>query len=132
MPISVSVVGRICRDAEVNAGGANGQFVKFAIVTQRPYKNAAGERDADFWDVSCFVRNDDKSGQIDRMVPQLTKGTFVGVVGSQMEQDRWEDQDGNKRSKVVIKLFNLWSVSTPPPPRDSREKITGDDEDVPF
>jgi single-strand DNA-binding protein len=92
----VVLIGRLTRDAELKQT-ANGQAVcKFSIAVNRRRKNGdQWEDEANFFDVVVWGR------QGESLYQYLLKGKMVGVDG-ELRQDRWQQQDGQNRSKVEI------------------------------
>ena len=92
----VVLIGRLTRDAELKQT-ANGQAVcKFSIAVNRRKKNGdQWEDEANFFDVVVWGRQGESLNQY------LVKGKMVGVDG-ELKQDRWQQPDGQNRSKVEI------------------------------
>jgi single-strand DNA-binding protein len=92
----VVLIGRLTRDAELKIT-ANGQAVcKFSIAVNRRRKNGdQWEDEANFFDIVVWGRQGESLSQY------LVKGKMVGVDG-ELRQDRWQQQDGQNRSKVEI------------------------------
>jgi single-strand DNA-binding protein len=97
----VVLIGRLVKDAELKQT-ANGQAVcKFSIAVNRRRKNGdQWEDEANFFDVVVWGR------QGESLYQYLLKGKMVGVDG-ELRQDRWQQQDGQNRSKVEIIANNL-------------------------
>lgn len=93
---TVTLVGNLVRDAELSYTTSGHPVVKFAIATNRRRKRGDEWVDeASFFDVKSFGK------QGAAIAPHLLKGQKVGVSG-ELQQERWEAQDGSKRSKVVV------------------------------
>lgn len=93
---SVTIIGRLTRDAEQRFTASGISNVNFSIAVNRSVKKGDEWTDeASFFDVSLWG----KIGEI--IVQYLTKGKQIAVVGS-LRQDRWTDKEGANRSKVVI------------------------------
>ncbi len=92
----VVLVGRLTRDAEQSYTQNGYALLKFSIAVNRRRKQGDQWVDeANFFDVTSFGR------QGEAIASYMTKGRQVAVEG-QLRQDRWEAQDGSKRSKVYI------------------------------
>ncbi|MCG8452352.1 MAG: single-stranded DNA-binding protein [Spirochaetales bacterium] len=92
----VVMVGRLTRDAEQSYTQSGFALLKFSIAVNRRRKQGDQWVDeANFFDVTSFGR------QGEAIAAYLTKGRQVAVEG-QLRQDRWEAQDGTRRSKVYI------------------------------
>jgi single-strand DNA-binding protein len=92
----VVLVGRLTRDAEQSYTQSGYALLKFSIAVNRRRKQ--GEQwidEANFFDITSFGRQGEAIAQY------MTKGRQVAVEG-QLRQDRWEAQDGSKRSKVYV------------------------------
>lgn len=101
---SITIIGRLTRDAETRFSQNNTAVVSFSIAVKKDYKKEGSE--ASFFDVTLFGKSADKVSQY------LRKGTQVCVNGW-LEQSRWQDQNGNNRSKVSINTFKVQLLSSP-------------------
>lgn len=92
---SVVVSGNLTRDAELVA---NDKICVFSIACNRGY----GEYEkVNYFDIKLFG----KGASV--VIEYLTKGKHVTVTG-EMDQETWEDKEtGGKRSKIVVKTFNV-------------------------
>jgi len=96
----VVLVGRLTRDSELMYTNSGFALCKFSIAVNRRRKS--GDQwieEGNFFDISIWGRRGES------LNPYLTKGQQVAVEG-QLRQDRWE-QDGQKRSKVVVDASNI-------------------------
>lgn len=97
----VVLVGRLTRDAEQSYTQSGYALLKFSIAVNRNRKQGdQWVEEASFFDVTVFGR------QGEAIANYMTKGKQVAVEG-QLRQDRWEAQDGSKRSKVTIDANNI-------------------------
>ena len=97
----VFIVGRLTRDMELKYTSGGMAIGKFSLAVNR--KKKSGEQwvdEASFFDVACFGKTAENLSQY------MTKGKQVGVDGS-LRQDRWTDESGNTRSRVVINADNI-------------------------
>lgn len=91
--ISVVVIsGRLTRDSELKYGNSGTAILHFSVAVNDWYK---GEEKTSFFDCVLFGQYAEK------IAPKLRKGTGV-VISGKLEQDRWQDQSGQNRSKVQI------------------------------
>lgn len=92
----VILVGRLTRDAEQSYTQSGFALLKFSLAVNRNKKQGdQWTEEASFFDITLFGRRGEA------LANYLTKGKQIAVEG-QLKQDRWEAQDGSKRSKVVI------------------------------
>jgi single-strand DNA-binding protein len=97
----VTLIGRLTRDAELKYT-ANGMAVcKFSIAVNRKKKEGESWVDeASFFDVVLWGRQGEALNQY------LQKGKQIGVDG-ELRQERWEQQDGQKRSRIEVAANNI-------------------------
>jgi single-strand DNA-binding protein len=97
----VVLVGRLTRDAEQSYTPSGFALLKFGIAVNRNRKQGdQWVEEVSFFDVTVFGR------QGEAIANYMTKGKQVAVEG-QLRQDRWDAQDGSKRSKVTIDANNI-------------------------
>jgi single-strand DNA-binding protein len=94
MAVKFYGTGRVVADAEVKELKET-KIIKFTLATDRQGKSD----ETSFLD--CFLFS--KSGKIAEF---LKKGKPVFVEG-EVQQERWESKDGEKRSKIVFRVENL-------------------------
>jgi len=97
---SVTLTGRLAGDAELKSTASGQTVCRFTVAVNRSVKKGDGrENEAGFFDVNLW-------GKLGESLKQyLTKGKQVAVSG-ELRQERWE-QDGNKRSRVLIVAGNV-------------------------
>lgn len=97
---SVTIVGRLTRDAELKYTNSGSAVTSMGIAVNRSRKDGdQWVEEANFFDVSLWGRRGESLNQY------LQKGTRIAVTG-ELRQERWE-QDGQKRSRVVIHANNI-------------------------
>lgn len=97
---TVSLVGRLTRDAELRYTNSGMPICNFSIANN--YTRKSGDEwteEVSFFDVVVFGR------QGEAVSNYLKKGKQVAVQG-ELRQDRWE-QEGQRRSKVQVIASNL-------------------------
>ena len=98
---SLIIVGRLTRDAELKYTAAGQALSAFAVAVNRKVKRGdAWEEEGNFFDVVYWGRGAEAVNQY------LLKGKQIAIDGS-LKQDRWQDSEGNNRSKVVISADNV-------------------------
>ena len=103
MLLNVPGTARIVRDIEVRYTQAGSAVASTAIVNSKKWKDKnSGElmEDACFIDVVAFGQTGDFLNQ------HFKKGDILSFV-AEIQQDKWEDKDGNKRSKHSLKLTSV-------------------------
>jgi len=93
---TVAVSGRATRDPEFRTFGEDGKLVSFGIAVERSIKKD-GEWTTvpNFFDVTVF------GGYAELVDKKLRKGDLVSASG-ELRYETWENEAGEKRSKVSI------------------------------
>jgi single-strand DNA-binding protein len=93
----VNVVGNLTREPELRYTPSGAAVCKFGLAVNRSYANRNGDRveQTDFFDVTAWRELGENIAE------SLTVGSRVIVTG-RLQQDRWENDSGEKRSKVHI------------------------------
>lgn len=85
------VIGRWVRDNELRFSQSGKAVLKNTIAVSRPFK----KDETDYFDVTIF-------GKVAENTANYTgKGSLIGIEG-RMQQDKWETDAGEKRTKVGI------------------------------
>ena len=93
---SLIIEGNVVRDPVVRETQKGNLVCNFSIGSNRSYRSAKGfEHEVSFFDVEAWGKT------AEAVRDNCTKGTGVRVVGK-IKQNRWESQDGKKRSQVVV------------------------------
>ncbi|MFP4153762.1 MAG: single-stranded DNA-binding protein [Alkalispirochaeta sp.] len=97
----VVLVGRLVRDAQLKYSNNGLAICEFSIaINNRRKQGDEWVDEPNFFDVTLFGR------QGEAIQRYLTQGKQVGVDG-QLRQDRWQNQEGQNRSKVSVVANNV-------------------------
>lgn len=92
---AATIAGNLTRDAELNSSG---KVLSFGVAVNRREK----DRDSDEWgETAHFFDCKVLGNRAQPLAEILKKGTKVTVFGD-LVQERWETDDGQKRSVVRI------------------------------
>lgn len=96
---SINIIGTITRDIELKFLPSGQCLGNFSIAVNQDYKNKDGVKveKVSFFNVSVFGK------QAETVNNFFKKGSRIGIMG-ELNQERWEAQDGTKRDRVVISL----------------------------
>jgi single-strand DNA-binding protein len=97
----VVLLGNLTRDPELSSTKGGTPVCNFTIAHNRRFRQ--GEEfvsEATFVDISIF------GPQAETFVNRHHKGSPCFIEG-QLRQDRWEDQDGNNRTKLYV-VADTW------------------------
>lgn len=95
---TVTIVGNVTRDPELRFTPNGAAVATFGVAwnrrSQNPRTNEVDEQ-VSFFDVTCWRQ------LAENVAESISKGTRVVIYG-RLEQRSWENQDGERRSKVEI------------------------------
>ena len=94
-------IGRITKDLEKETTPSGVSKLKFTIAVEDDYKPKDGDRKTSFIDCVAWRHT------ADFLEKYSGKGRNICVVGK-LDQNKWEDKDGNKRSKLEVQVDNVY------------------------
>jgi len=113
-------IGNLTRDPEMKYTGAGVPYTKFTVAI------SASKKDGDPLFLDCTVWEK----QAESVAEYLRKGSKCAVQG-EIRMDRWEDQEGNKRTKWFCNARNVEFLDPPSRrPEPTPEPVA--EEDLPF
>lgn len=129
----VILIGNLTKDPELSETSSGVAFCKFGIAVNRPFANADGDRETDFFNITTW------RGLAEICAKYLAKGKKVCVIGS-IQNRSYEDKDGNKRTATdivasEIEFLSARSDDEEKPGKKGEEKPKlepCDDDDLPF
>lgn len=93
---SILIEGNLTKDPELKATPKGTSVCSFSVASNRFYKqDQEYQKEVSFFDVETWAKLAESCAEY------LEKGRGVRVVG-RLKQDRWQDAEGNPRSKVKI------------------------------
>lgn len=96
MDNAVTLTGNVTRDPELKFTASGASVASFGLAVSRKWrKDDDWHEQTSFFDVTCW------SQMAENVCQSITKGTRVMVVG-RLEQQSWENDNGEKRSKVAV------------------------------
>ena len=112
---SVSINGRLVREAILSYSNGGTAILKFSIAVNRSVKKGdKWEDEASFFDCVMF------SKMAESVNKYLEKGKQVSIIG-ELKQERWE-KDGKQNSKVVIVVEKLQLLGSKDEQKQSYQK----------
>ena len=105
----VLLIGRLTRDPELRYTQGGTEVAEFGLAMNRNYTTSSGEKreESTFVDVIVWQR------KAEVICEYMSKGRTIFVEG-RLELDRWETQDGQKRSKLRVVADNFQFLGGPP------------------
>ncbi len=98
MDNTVTLVGNVTRDPELRYTPSGQAVATFGLAVNRRWQNRQTndwEEQTSFFDVKCWAQMAENVGE------SVQKGARV-VVSGRLEQRSWENDNGDKRSKVEV------------------------------
>jgi single-strand DNA-binding protein len=95
---NVNIVGNLTRDPELRFTPSGQATASFGVAVNRRWQNRQTqewEEATSFFDVVCWGQLAENSAQ------SLTRGSRV-VISGRLDQRSWENNEGEKRSKIEI------------------------------
>ena len=118
---TVTLTGRTTRDAELKYTPSGMAICNASIATNRSVKKGDDWQDEpSFFDVVIFGRMGETLSNM------LTKGTACTIEG-ELRQERWQNSEGQNRSKVVVIANNLRLHGSGKPRDDGASRAFDDD-----
>lgn len=118
----VILIGRLTKDPEVKQNSNQTEFCMFSLAVDRRYKDADGNRQADF--INCVAWRE----RATFLATYFKKGSKVGIVGN-LQSRTYEGQDGKKVYVMEVVVDELEFVeskgagsSVPPPPEPPQQQ----------
>ena len=124
----VILIGRLTKDPEVKNTSSQVQFCNFTIAVDRRFKDANGQRQADF--INCVAWRQTASF----IGSYFRKGSKVAVVGS-LQSRSYDDQSGQKRyvTEVVVDEVEFMDSKNDSTQQTAVESaLTSEDTSLPF
>ena len=96
------LIGNLTRDVELKYTTSGAAVANFGLAVNRTYTNSDGEKvdDVCYIDIVAWNRLAEVAGEY------LSKGRPVFVEG-RLQMDSWEQEDGQKRSKLKVIAQNI-------------------------
>jgi len=132
----VLLMGNLTRNPEIRYTPSGTAVADLGLAINENFKNKAGET----VEQTCFVDVVVWGRQAETSAEYLHKGSPVFVEG-RLQLDQWENQQGEKRSKLRVRADRVQFLGSPgkgaefaPGPADSGapHPSVDDDDDVPF
>ena len=102
MSLNVVILqGRLAKDVEFKQVNDVNVMIN-SVAVQRNYTNANKDYESDFFDIEVWCKS---PAQVNYWKQQFHKGSRIEIEG-ELKTNKWQDKDGNNRTKVVIRVLN--------------------------
>ncbi len=102
----IQLIGRLTRDPELRYVSNGHPMAQFTLAVDRDFKNAAGDRDADFINCVAWRKLAEQVGQY------CSRGRLVAVEG-RLQTRSYETQDGSRRRVTEVIGDRVWFLDKP-------------------
>ena len=134
------LIGRLVSDPQLRCTPSGTAVASFTLANNKSYSTGGEKKDqVSYFDCVAWS----KLGEI--MAEYCQKGKMIAIEG-RLSQRRWDDQDGNKKSKIEIVVENFQFLSAgksedssgkpnsskPEPVPSFEETNPFDDDSIPF
>lgn len=113
---TVSIGGNLCRDAELRATASGMAVLTFSVAVNESRKN---QQTGQWEDYPNYVDCTMFGSRAESISRYLANGTYVALTG-RLHQNRWQNKDGQNRSKLEVTVDNIHFES---------RRLDGDDYD---
>ncbi len=125
----VLLMGNLTRDPELRYTASGLAVANFGLAVNETWGSGENKREETvFVDVTCWKR-------LAENVAQYLKKGAPAFVDGRLRLERWETQDGGKRSKLSVTAYSVTFLGSrdgsPPPQREKPPPVPEDDE-IPF
>lgn len=122
---TISMTGRLTRDPETTETQKS-SVVKFAMAV-----NGFKKEDVSFFDCEAW-------GKVGEIVQQYCQKGKQIAIGGTIRIDRWQDKDGNNRSKPIVNVRDITLLGSKedsaqaPKPQQQQQKAEISNDELPF
>jgi single-strand DNA-binding protein len=110
---SVNLIGRLVEDPQVELiGEKETPLLKNTLAVRQAGGKKDGEWQSGFFPIEVWGKSAEIVAQYSR------KGSNISVYG-QLEQQKWVNNEGENRSRMIIKVFDIGLID--PKPADGEE-----------
>lgn len=102
----IQLIGRLTRDPELRYVSNGHPMAQFTLAVDRDFKNAAGDRDADFIHCVAWRKLAEQVGQY------CARGRLVAVEG-RLQTRAYETPDGSRRRMTEVVGDRVWFLDSP-------------------
>ena len=118
----VTVMGHLGHDASIKYTDAGTCVAELSVATT--YKQKEKEPVTEWHNVVVF-------GKQAEWCAEMNKGNLAYVEG-RLQTNKWEDKDGNKKSKTQIIAYTVFNLSYKKPKDEDPPPPTDREDDAPF
>lgn len=117
----INIIGRLTRDAELRYAPSGTAVANFDIACNKTFSQS-GEKKEQVSYFPCLAWG--KAGEL--ITEYCKKGHRIAIEG-RLQQRKWEDNDGNKKSKIeiVVEGFQFLNNKTESSSRDQDKGASG-------
>lgn len=129
---NVVLIGRIVRDIDLKTTDSGKSIARYTLAVQRDFKNANGEKEADFLSCVCFGKTAEFAERY------LKKGSKIAIQGSLRTGSYEKDGVKHYTTDVIVNSHEFCDSKGSNSDNKSDDVLSGfsavedDDDDLPF
>lgn len=97
----IDLMGRICNEIELRRTSTGVAVASFTLAVDRDFKGENGEKETDFIEIVCWR-------QTAEFVSKFFSKGKMAIVSGRLQNRKWTDKDGNKRTKSEVVADNVY------------------------
>ena len=97
----IDLMGRICNEIELRRTNTGVAVASFTLAVDRDFKGENGEKETDFIEIVCWR-------QTAEFVSKYFSKGKMAIVSGRLQNRKWTDKDGNKRTKSEVVADNVY------------------------
>lgn len=122
----IVLIGRLVRDPELRYTPNGVPVAQFALAVGRPFTNAQGQRETDFFDIVVWRK------QAELVANHLGKGRLVAIQGM-LQTRSYDTPEGQRRKVYEVVADRVTFLDRKPTGQESMgEEVEISDDDIPF
>ena len=114
------LMGRLTKDPELRTTSNNTSVTSFTVAVDRRFKNARGEREADF--INCVAWRQ----TAEFVTRYFRKGSRIALVGT-IQTRYWDDADGKRNFMTEVVTDEVYFAENKRDDQDSYRQNRSDD-----
>ncbi len=117
----LTIIGRATKDAELKQTNGGTSLAKFSIASNY-YAGAGKDEDVSYFDIVVWGKRAEACAKF------LKKGNQIAIDGH-IKQERFQDKEGNNRSKIVVIADNFQFLGGK---KDNQSQSNGNFDNIDF
>lgn len=114
----ITLIGRLAKDPELRYTPGGSAVCNFSLAVPRPFTNQAGEKEADFINITVWNKQGESAAKY------LSKGRQVAIEG-RVQNRSYEDKNGQKRWVTEVIAERVEFLGSKPADNNQQQNVPG-------